>query len=278
MEPNPPPSNQPDPYPSGPYRPGTGDITPGMLLIDSYKTLKANFVPFIIIAFLCRLPIMIWDFQNFFGQNSSGAAEDSTPAAPQEDPLANMSSFDTDIFIQLLLVLFLNTLSQAAMVYGTVQYFSGRKVPTDECLSKGFSMFLPALGVAIVTSAITGCGFLCFILPGCVLTSMLYLAVPVCVVENLPLKESCLRSLELTHGFRMIIFMTIMTLLLLSLFTGMGVGAIIGPGSSFFGWAVHEAILLFFAAIGSVLSAVAYIRLREHKDGVQTDEMVMIFE
>ncbi|MFH2001203.1 MAG: hypothetical protein ABIK28_16090, partial [Planctomycetota bacterium] len=239
-------------------------FTPGSLLMDSFKTTMANLAPFLIIAFICKLPVMIWDYHFFF---------DIPPSPGSESGPANLfqpeSVFTKDFFIRFALDMFLNTLCQAAMVYGTVQFLSGRRVPMDECLSKGLSRLIPALGVALACSFIIGCGTILFIIPGIVLTCILYLAIPVSVMENLGVARSIHRSRDLTSGHRMILFLTIFSLFLLVFFAGMMIGVFFDVNTSLVGWLAQQSVVLFFAAMGSVVSAVAYMRLRERKDGVE---------
>ncbi|MFZ5609907.1 MAG: hypothetical protein ACOY99_09875 [Pseudomonadota bacterium] len=83
----------------------------------------------------------------------------------------------------------------------TVDYFSA---PEDRLSHSAIAghVFLPLLGLAVVTSAATLLGLLAFIAPGVVIALMWALAAPALVAERLSIPAALSRSSQLTQGQR----------------------------------------------------------------------------
>src|SRR5207302_7500833 len=102
--------------------------------------------------------------------------------------------------------LFLGTLCQAVILHAAFQDMRGRAVNLGESLSVGLRRFLPIIGASILLSLGAAVGMLLLIVPGLILLTMWYVAIPACVVEELGPARSLGRSSELTRGNRWKIF------------------------------------------------------------------------
>jgi len=117
------------------------------------------------------------------------------------------------------------------------------------------------------------------VVPGLILATMWYLAVPVCVVENLGVFASMKRSAALTKGHRWKVF---------------GLLVLVGLGSAIFAMAVSAIAKLLLgrialvilqylvqalvAVFGALLVVVVYRDLRAARDGIDTEQIAAVFD
>lgn len=126
--------------------------------------------------------------------------------------------------------------------------------------------------------------FIALVVPGLVLYTMWWVAVPVAVLERPGAVASLRRSAELTKGFRWRIFALFLGFLLAVvgggvLIFGIGLSADLGAVavdsiSIVAGWILSAA----FMATQAVLVAVSYYQLRVVKEGVGIDEIAAVFD
>lgn len=170
----------------------------------------------------------------------------------------------------------------APIVYGVVQELNGTRASVGTCVWQGVKRFFPVFFTVFMLYWCVVFGTYTFIIPGFVLATGLYVAVPAAVCERPGVMGTLTRSFALTEGNRMRIFG------LLLLFWGARVGAI-AAAISFIDPQGHagkiQALLVtvlvinfLFGTIGAVMQGVTYSRLREIKDGVSTADLAKIFE
>ena len=132
-------------------------------------------------------------------------------------------------------------------------------------------MFLSTLGMML--------GMLLLIVPGLILMTMWYVAVPACVVEGTGPVRSLGRSRELTAGYRWKMFGLILLVIVISVIGSMVVTL---PAVFLAGIWGQLAVQLVWAGLsggfGSVLIAVAYYYLRVAKEGVDVDQIASVFD
>lgn len=238
-------------------------LTVGALISDSVKVAMANFIPFFLVVFLCTLPAFAWEYYATFSDNA---------------PDPESSGYLLSTFLRMVLSYFLSVLSQAAMVYGTVQFLMGNKIPMGECFSKGISRILPAMGVAIVSYICIWLGIIALIIPGIMIACTLYVVIPVAVVESTGVSASLSRSAKLTKGSRMTLFLSLLIPIIIYLLACAMLGLVFGGVDSFLGWLMLQITALIWCIVASVLTAVAYMRLRELREGVDLKDLVKVFE
>lgn len=180
----------------------------------------------------------------------------------------------------------LTYLVTAALVYGTLEDLRGNKVSVGECFSQGLARMFPVLGVAIVATIIMGIGLVILIVPGIIAIIMLWVAIPVAVVERRGL-GSLSRSAQLTKGHRWQLFGLFLILLLIVFGVSFGFGALSAgimiagelSDAAFAGllatqWLAGAVIAIFMA----VLYAVSYHDLRVAKEGLDTNQIASVFD
>jgi hypothetical protein len=243
-------------------RPGPTEATDprrvgvGSLLGRTFSVWWRNVVPFSGVALLLQSPLVLQPLL-LDGASAGGEAAWSVAAT--------------------LLGLVLGLVVAGALTHGVIQSLDGRPVRLGGLLGTGFRkmwrILLVSLGVGIVTML----GFLLLIVPGLVAMSALYLAVPAAVVEPVDAGKAMSRSWNLTRGHRLTLFL----LLLLFGILGGGVGGFVaglGLAGSPALVASGQALSIVLQGLTLAAPAVAYHDLRVAKEGVDTAQLLRVFE
>src|SRR5262249_48616043 len=100
----------------------------------------------------------------------------------------------------------MDALSQAILLYGAFEVMRGRPMNLAASARIGLRRFLPVLGVAIAVPFLTALASIFLIVPGVIVYTRWFVAMPACVVEGLGSSASMARSGELTKGQRWKVF------------------------------------------------------------------------
>jgi hypothetical protein len=126
---------------------------------------------------------------------------------------------------------------------------------------------------------LAGLAALALIFPGLIVVTMLFVAVPVCVVERLGPIKSMGRSTRLTKGHRWKIFgIWFAALLVQGVVQSVLTGLVAAGGLSLLGMPVLVIWSAVYGAFSAVLAVVAYHDLRVAKEGVDTDQIAAVFD
>lgn len=206
----------------------------------------------------------------------------------------------------LVLVFLLAYVATAGIAYGTFEALRGGKPGLGSCLRRGFAQFFPVLGVAIMTllalagtvlpgmliGAFGGRGLLVILvllslIPMLMVMTMLWVAIPACVVERPGVTASLGRSMALTKGERWRVFGIIVLLMLVNWGISLLSNVITVPLSSFGASATAMAVVGglvgivttgLYTALNAVMAAVAYHDLRVAKEGIGIDQIAAVFD
>ena len=242
-----------------------------------------NIIPFSILLLIVNLPLVIYQ----------------ATAAEELAAMASAGEVDwTTISMVIIGQLILGLIATGAVTYGVFQQLRGQHASIGSCLAVGLGRLFPVIGVGLlmVLVVIGAClpfgliamagSFLAFlgvigaVVAVIVVYCMLWVSVPVAIVERPGVFASLRRSRELTRGNKASIFGI---LFLLGLITG-GVswlimkilgGVLSDPMHIVIADSAIDAIL---GGIISVAAAVGYHDLRADKEGVGIDELVKVFE
>jgi hypothetical protein len=163
----------------------------------------------------------------------------------------------------------LNTVIAAAVTYGVIMELHGTRPSLVRCVTIGVSQPFGVLGVVALSAlAIVG-GLLLLVVPGIVVVLMLYVVVPVAVIERPGVMAALRRSRELTDGYKGALLVIVVALQLGTYGANEMLGDIL-PVSTFVVEYVVEAIVGVFSA---VTAAVAYTLLRQTREGTQVPEL-----
>jgi hypothetical protein len=176
-------------------------------------------------------------------------------------------------------MIFFSPLATAIILHGTFQHMRGRSVSLGESVSGGLARFLPLLGLMFLNALGVMLGFMLLVIPGIILTTMWYVAVPSCVVEHTGPARSLGRSRELTKGYRWRIFGL---LLIVGLITTIGNVAVAFAANALAGGPVMMIVQFIWQGLvggfSAALVAVAYYYLRVTKEGVDVEQIAAVFD
>ena len=170
-----------------------------------------------------------------------------------------------------------------AVVYGTVSELRGRRAGLGECVARGVALIPTVLGVAILTALAIWLGSILFLVPGVIALVMLWVAIPVAVVERPGVFASLGRSRALTKGSRWRVFglialvgllwmLAVWVVLAISVFSGFG------PGTLTVMMVALWILTALFTALYAVVCAVGYHDLRVSKEGVDAQQIAAVFD
>jgi hypothetical protein len=244
----------------------------GQVFERSFSVLFKNLVPFLILSAIAMSPYLIlyWDQAALtFGQ----------PGVIAADPTKVFRNFGSSFVLSLVLGAVLKTLCEAAILVGAFQVMRGQPFRVMDSLRKGLGRFWAILGLLIVQGIGEAFGFMLLIVPGLILVTMWYVALPACVVEKMGPMTSLSRSAALTKGSRWKIFGLLILLVLLGAILG-GVinGTMIVTGNKF-AYVIGQYVLqVGVVAFGSIVGVVVYHDLRVAKEGIDTDRIAAVFD
>jgi hypothetical protein len=195
---------------------------------------------------------------------------------------ASANSGSIAFFIEmgfLLVWVLIFALSQSMMIHGVFQDIRGRNFEIGVSIARGLRRSFPVIGTSTYAFFTVMIGMFLIFVPGFIAITMLFVVIPVCVVEGLGPGASFKRSRELTKGQRWrvlavylapAIVIAICNLLLMRL----GVRSLGLPG--------FTAGSFLIAAIGgsyqAIVNIVTYHDLRAIKEGLQVEQLAAVFD
>ena len=249
----------------------------GDVLGKGFKTYFKNLPAFLVMALIVYSPMIL------YGMIAKGPAE-----------VSSLEDWQTQALIFLAVMIIggglLSLVMSAAVTYAVVEELGGRHAPMGKSIVVGLRRMLPTLAVGFVSGLCILLGFVCLIIPGFIVTCMLYVAVPVSVVENPGVGGSLSRSAFLTKGHRWGIFGIMIIVGIVSAALGfvlesalvdkvtMGSTEVINPDDWKLYVFVNIGVQIVVGALGAVIGATAYVSLRNDKDGVGVGELGKVFE
>ncbi len=195
--------------------------------------------------------------------------------------------FDFTAFaITMLVLIIVNSMTQAAIVYGTFQDLRGQKAGIGDCVARGIATMIPVIFGSILLSLAVGIASLFLLIPGIILTLMWWVYVPVLVVEGSGIMGGFSRASELTRGRRWHILGLLVVVFLLSFAVNFVIGLVFGVTIVASGNAdsllilqiVEYVVTAIVTAFGAILVAVGYYYLRAEKEGVDVDAIAQVFD
>jgi hypothetical protein len=234
------------------------DFRVGKVLNRTFSVLSRNLLPFCLVTAIAYLPNIL-------------VFRPTAGVAPSGGSIAL-------IFAGVIVAMVLGALAEAVVLFGAFEDMRGRKVDLIESTKVGLSRILPVLGVAFLVGLLTGLSAILLVFPALIVLTMLFVAMPACIVEQLGPVQSLKRSAQLTKGNRWKIF----GLWLLVMVIAVIVNLIPKAFSTFGGPAVG--LILEFAwgaltgAFNAVMVVVTYHDLRVAKEGVDTDQIASVFD
>jgi hypothetical protein len=243
-----------------------GDFRVGSVISRSVSLLSRHFVTFFIVAVVAYLPIFLL----------SMLVRTQTTTEPADLSQAlNLAGWGV---LELVSLVVLTTLGEAIIIHAAVQDMRGRPVRLAESLNVVLRRFLPLVGFGLVAIFLIWLGLTLLIIPGLILYTMWFVGLQACVVERLGPWTSLRRSRELTKGHRWKIFglgLLLIITSLASLLIGSGLTAVAGPIVGLIGKLIWKGAWVAFA---TVVAAVTYHDLRVIKEGMDIEQIAVVFD
>jgi len=196
------------------------------------------------------------------------------------------SSFQLFKTIENLYSRLVNLALSGAVTYGVFQYLRGQPAATGAIVRAGLRHLAPVWGVSILSGLAILLGLVCLIVPGVYFMCSYWVAVPVAVIEEPGASASLTRSSELTDGNRW----RVLGVLLINAALMFGLGVVMAVIIAVTGFEAHAGrasayeevgatlVSLPLSALYAVTAVVGYHDLRVGREGVDTEELVKVFE
>jgi hypothetical protein len=152
----------------------------------------------------------------------------------------------------------------------------GGRIRLMESLNVSLRQFWPLVGLAFA-SILTSLGFV-LIVPGLLLSTIWFVALPACIVERLGPGASLRRSLQLTKGHRWKVF-GLMFPLLIPVFGSSFVGSSLSAATNTFIGVVAELLCMTIGtALAAAIIVVTYSDLRAVGEGPDIERLADVFD
>lgn len=190
--------------------------------------------------------------------------------------------------VQSLVSLVVRFLAQAAVIVIVFARLRGEETSAWHSLRTGLARFVPLVFLSLLIALGVAVGALLCIVPGIIVFTCTFVAVPALLVEETGVAASWRRSFDLTEGYRWEVFGVVFVTWLIGFAIG-GLGTVVLlPGlmddpESFATTYVAASTGLTTVAelvgtvLGSVAAAVVYHDLRLTKEGLDEEELLAVF-
>lgn len=256
-------------------RPGTGDpgfrLSVGSVLRRTFDAWTANLPAFSLVGLVIYSPLLL----------ALGAMAASGSSFPLLQRLLDLVG---NLF---------NLVLTGGVTYGVFLHQRGRRAEVGELLRTGLSRFGTVWATGIMVGILTLLGLCLLVVPGLVVMTRYWVAVPVAVIESPGANASLSRSVTLTEGNRWAIFAILLTLglsmfvvavVLAALLGSVGGDALLaakdGGGVQFnaAGQALLQLLVLPLVCLTAIAPAIVYHDLRVGREGVDVEELLRVFE
>jgi hypothetical protein len=176
------------------------------------------------------------------------------------------------------LMMVLGTLGFAIVLHAAFQDMRGQPVRLADSLNVALGRFWPLIGLALLFGFLVTLGLVLLIVPGLIVYTMWFVALPACVVERCGPRTSLRRSQELTKGYRWKLFAFTLPIFVVNFGSSLiasWLGALAGPVVGIGGQWIWTGI---WAAFCFSVITVTYCDLRVIKEGVDIDEIAAVFD
>ena len=248
----------------------------GEIVGNTFSVVLGNFGKVLAITMLPALALLAINFALMgpIALNSASAMMDPEAAAAIS-PVVNG-------IVSLLSLVFWG-ITAAALARAVHDLRTTGQASIGTAFGTAISTVLPVLLLVIIVTVVFALGFVALIVPGLYIAALWFVVIPAAVIERIGLRALG-RSAELSRGYRwplvglILIYGLLMIILstvafgLQFLLVGLGTPGMIGAA----------VLAVLFSAVmygfGGAITAVAYGRLREIKEGTSADNVAAVFE
>jgi hypothetical protein len=232
----------------------------GAVLARSGGIWIKNLVPFVIIALIANIPALLYTWV------ASGSVEGYKTWTNVIGSVGSLTG----------------NLAAGAIIYGVLMQLRGEAASVGRCITVGLGRMFPILGVAICAGLAAGLGFVLLVIPGLIVLTVLFVAVPVAVVERPGVFQSLSRSGDLTAGHRWAVFGVVFVQWLLTMGVTFVISTAMARGVTTLGdlrvfMMVTELVGVVTASLAAVFTAVCYHDLKLAKEGGGVEQLLAVF-
>lgn len=244
----------------------------GGVISETFKVTIRNLLPFSLVGLLLHIPVYLMLL--------------AAAALPLEAATARLLTTGSGLVGG-----FVGFVLTGALTFGVIAHLRGERQSIGVIMSVGARRAVRVFLVSLVAGLAWLVGLALCIVPGIIVSCMLWVAVPVAVMEDAGIQESMDRSQTLTVGTRWSVFAVN---LLMYLITGAGnlvimAGAMmvviigttsgdISPARMAAGQLVGSVLLVPFQCLQAASVAVGYHDLRVHREGARVEDLATVFE
>jgi hypothetical protein len=240
----------------------------GSVFQRTFSVWAGNLVPFFLVGLVLQLPVLV----ALAGIEATGAS------MPVLQPVLSLVSSILSLSLA------------GAVTYGVFQHLRGERAGFGEILRLGLSRLVPVLVTGLLTGLAIAAGICALLIPGLILMTRFWVAVPVAVIEEPGAFASMGRSAELTEGNRWRIFAIALTLgvivflvqlmlgLVLAVFQGTGLTSGRAVPEPAWSQALLVVLVIPLQVLNAVAPAIAYHDLRVGKEGADVEDLLRVFE
>ena len=237
-------------------------FTAGRVIGRAFSVWARNLPTLLLLGLIVNAPLIVW----------AGLA-----LKPGQGP-----EFSVTTALMAPVALLLTFVLTGAVTFTVLQQLKGQRASVGAAVAVGLRRALPVIWLAIVAGLATAGAFMLLIVPGVIVICMLWVAVPVAVVEKPGALASMRRSSELTRGYRWHVLGVIAVMWLVGA-AGEGIARVVTGGAggeavAWLGFAVTQVVSSLTGTLGAVAAAVGYHDLRVTKEGVDTESLLKVFE
>lgn len=189
------------------------------------------------------------------------------------------------LFVVMLLGLVLGSITAASVSWAAASALRDERPTIGGAIQAALPLTPLVIGVSVAANMLVFLGFLVFIVPGIVVALMLWVSVPVLVVERVGVIDALRRSRELTSGRRLKIFGTgvVYSLMIavpaLVIFPLAGMFATAGDGLAMAAYGLASTTFTVLAtAFSYTLQLYVYHVLRTEKEGTGVEDVAAVLE
>lgn len=262
---------------------GVGDV-----LGKSLTIWFQNLVPLGILGIAFSLPILPFSYtllQTLLPmqrQLSSGQL-----ASGQMQPDHFSSSFFWATVANAFVVIVCYQLLTAAVAYGVINRLRDQPIEIAACFGQAFKRIVPVLMTGLLGAILTWLACFLLVIPGIIVALNFWVAIPVCVAEELGARASLSRAKYLARGYRWKIFGALLVAIIIAAVIQQVLGFVARLGTPADATLTTQVSLTaaigiinqaIFATLFAVLATCAYYHLRVAKEGVDIDQIAAVFD
>lgn len=254
------------------------DFRVGQVLTRSLTVWFQNLVPFGILGVVFNIPLALFAYT---------AVQEILLAQGQLAPGELPQGVAWKIFAAVFVSIVCYQLLTAAVAYGVIKRLRGQPVQIGACFAQAFKRFIPVMFTGLLGAILTWLAGLLLVIPGIIVMLNFWVAVPVCVVEELGASASLSRAKSLARGHRWKILGILLVAAVIVVVIQQILGFVIGlvtPSRSLMTAVVPMGVGLLvinqalFTTLTAAVATCVYYYLRVVKEGADIDQIAAVFD